>query len=68
MFSGGDRSLVAGDSAERLISLFAERGSFTGVYRNEARSEICFLSAGMFDVEVSQETRSTLGASLRVVG
>ena len=31
---------------------FAERTTFTGAYRNEARSEMFFLSAGMFTVQV----------------
>jgi hypothetical protein len=31
---------------------FVERTVFTGVYRNEARSEIRFLSAGMFSAEI----------------
>jgi hypothetical protein len=31
---------------------FAERRGFTGVYRNEARSEMRFLSAGIFGFRV----------------
>ena len=31
---------------------FADRTTFTGVYRNEARSEMCFLAAGIFSVQV----------------
>ena len=33
---------------------FAVRTGFTGMYRNEARSEMCFLSAGIFGFRVSR--------------
>jgi hypothetical protein len=55
--SGGEEALVAWGSTSRAwgpMLPFAERTGFTGVYRNEASSEMCFLSAGIFGVQVSR--------------
>jgi hypothetical protein len=59
LLSGGDEArnvlgfTLGFTSALRgLIPPFDRRVDFTGVYRNEARSETCFFTAGMFSVQV----------------
>ena len=57
LVSGGEeaRNAFLGlfTSARRgLMPPFERRVGFTGVCRNEARSEMCFLSTGMFSVQV----------------
>jgi hypothetical protein len=52
-FSGASSEVWRSTSrTAALMFPFAERTSFTGVYRNEARSEMGFLCAGMFSVQV----------------